>query len=53
MAYKLLGLAVWRGARWYVRRRYSGVARKAAVGVVSAAALGGVIVAGRSVASGD
>lgn len=22
MAYKLLGFAVWKGARWYARRRY-------------------------------
>jgi len=22
MAYKILGFAVWNGARWYVRRRY-------------------------------
>jgi hypothetical protein len=23
MRYKILGYAVWQGARWYVRRRYS------------------------------
>jgi hypothetical protein len=42
MRYKVLGFAVWQGARWYLRRRYSGAGRKAAI----AALAGGVIVGG-------
>ena len=41
MGYKLLGLAVWQGGKWYLRRRIPGVARKAAI-----AALAGVVIAG-------
>jgi hypothetical protein len=51
MRYKLLGFAVWQGARWYVRRRISRLipSRRVAtgalvVGVVSVAA----VVAARS-----
>jgi hypothetical protein len=44
MKYKIIGFAVWRGARWYVRRRYSGRARKLfAAGVVGAVAAGSAI----------
>ncbi|MGI8593998.1 MAG: hypothetical protein ACR2ML_06470 [Solirubrobacteraceae bacterium] len=39
MGYKLLGVAVWRGAKWYLRRRYGGTPRKVAAGVVVAGAL--------------
>jgi len=46
MGYKLLGFAVWQGARWYVRRRISRLipSRRVAtgalvVGVVSAIAV--------------
>jgi hypothetical protein len=46
MRYKVLGFAVWQGARWYLRRRYSGAGRKAAI----AALAGGVIVGGVAVA---
>jgi heme A synthase len=49
MGYKLLGMAVWRLARFYVRRRYPDLPRKAAIGaagtVVAAAVAGGVAVA--------
>jgi hypothetical protein len=39
MGYKILGFAVWNGAKWYLRRRYGVLAsRKAlAVGVVGMA----------------
>jgi hypothetical protein len=47
MGYKLLGFAVWQGGKWYLRRRMSGVARKAAVGVLGAAIVGGLIAAQR------
>ena len=53
MGYKLLGFVVWHGAKWYLRRRFPGAGRKAAI----AALAGGVIVGGAAVAyavrSGD
>ena len=43
--YQALGFAVWKGAKWYVRRRYGDAPRKAEVGgmvvlVVAALVLG-------------
>jgi hypothetical protein len=32
MGYKLLGVGVWRVARWYLHRRFPHAGRKAAVG---------------------
>ncbi|HEY4094481.1 MAG TPA: hypothetical protein VGM33_03175 [Baekduia sp.] len=39
MGYKILGFAVWNGAKWYLRRRYGVLAsrRAMAVGVVGVA----------------
>ncbi len=53
MGYKLLGVLVWRGARWYVRRRYPGAPRKLligglAVGAVAAGAAAGAVVRQRA-----
>jgi len=46
MGYKLLGFAVWQGARWYLRRRFPGMQRKLAIaGVAGLAVAGGVAVA--------
>ncbi len=48
MGYKLLGFAVWKGAKWYLRRRYGDKPRKiAAAGVVGVAIAAGVVIAGR------
>lgn len=52
MAYKLLGYAVWQGAKWYLRRRMQGSRRKAAIAGLSAAVVLGVVAAGRQ-ASGS
>jgi len=52
MGYRLLGLAVWKGTRWYVRRRYGSTARKAAAGAAVAIAVAGLIVAQRRGVSG-
>jgi hypothetical protein len=41
MGYKVLGYLVWQGGKWYVRRRFQGTARKAAI-----AGLGGVVLIG-------
>jgi hypothetical protein len=51
MGYRLLGLVVWRAGKWYARRRFGGVKRKIAIAGVSAAVIGGVVVAGRAAAS--
>ena len=47
MGYKLLGFVVWQGSKWYVRRRMSGFRAKAAIGLVGAAVIAGMVVAGR------
>jgi hypothetical protein len=47
MGYKLLGFVVWRGGTWYVRRRYSGAAAKAALAGLGVAVVAGVAVAAR------
>ena len=52
MGYKVLGFAVWQGGKWYIRRRVSGARSKVAIAAVSAAVLGGVVLAGRQ-ASGS
>jgi hypothetical protein len=48
--YRLLGMAVWHGGRWYLRHRYGQVPRHRraliTAGVV-AIAVGGIAVAGR------
>ncbi len=52
MGYKLLGFVVWQGGRIYAKRRLRGARRKLAVGVITAAVLGGVVAAGKSAAAG-
>lgn len=54
MGYKLLGFIVWNGARWYVRRKYPDMPRKAAIagGLAGALLIGGVVVQ-RRVQHGD
>lgn len=47
MAYKLLGFLVWQGGKWYVRRRVSVPRAKLVAAGVSAAAVAGILVAGR------
>ena len=53
MAYKLLGMVVWNGAKWYLRRRYGNTPRKVAAGVVVAGALTAVVVAAARQARSD
>jgi hypothetical protein len=44
MKYKVLGFAVWNGARWYLKRRYGATSRRVfAAGVVGAVAAGAAI----------
>jgi hypothetical protein len=41
---KLIRFAPWQGAKWYVRRRYPGAARKATIGAVGVVAVAGIAV---------
>ncbi|MFZ0089415.1 MAG: hypothetical protein WAL63_07915 [Solirubrobacteraceae bacterium] len=47
MGYKILGFIVWRGATFYIQRRFSGWGAKAAAAGVAAAVVAGVLAAGR------
>ncbi len=52
MGYKLLGFAVWQGAKWYLRRKFPDAGRKLAIaGAASALLAGGAAIALRR--SGD
>ncbi len=53
MAYKLLGLAVWQGGKWYLRRRFGGARRKLAIAGLGGVVLAGVIAAARERGSGE
>ncbi len=54
MGYRLLGLAVWKGAKWYLRRRYGDTPRKVLAGVVVAGALtAGAVAAAKQTRSDD
>jgi hypothetical protein len=47
MGYKLLGYVVWRGGRWYVRRRFPHLGRNLAIGgAVAVVVLGGAAALG-------
>jgi hypothetical protein len=52
MGYKILGFAVWRAGKWYLKRRAPGMKRKAAIGALGALAVGGLVVAQRQHAAG-
>ena len=46
MGYKLLGFAVWQGAKWYLRRRVPNAGRNVAIaGLAGSLIAGGVAVA--------
>jgi hypothetical protein len=55
MLYKALGFAVWKGAKWYLRRRASSVptAKLVVAGVLVAAVATGVALGARRDASGS
>jgi hypothetical protein len=52
MGYRILGFAVWKGAKLYLRRRYGDKPRKLAAGAVVLVAVGGLVVAQRRGVSG-
>jgi hypothetical protein len=47
MGYKLLGYLVWRGGKWYVRRRVREGRRGLAIAAIVALVLAGVLTAPR------
>jgi hypothetical protein len=52
MGYKVLGYAVWQGAKWYLRRRTpAGPPKLALIGVAGVALAGGIVVAQRRFAN--
>jgi hypothetical protein len=54
MGYKVLGFVVWRGARWYLGRRYGDAPRKIAIGTIAATAVAaGVAAAAQRSRSAD
>jgi hypothetical protein len=53
MLYKALGVLVWRGARWYVRRRYGTAPGRAGMAGAAALAAAGAIAARRRAALGE
>jgi hypothetical protein len=50
-SYRLLGYVVWRGAKWYVRRRLPSKRRIALGGFVAMASLTGAVVLARRLTS--
>jgi hypothetical protein len=52
MGYRLLGMAVWKGAKLYLRRRYGDKPRKIALGAIVATAILGLVIAQRRGISG-
>ena len=50
--YQVLGFAVWKGGKWYLRRRYGETPRKLALAALLALALAALLAGGRRL-SGD
>ncbi|MDQ6750733.1 MAG: hypothetical protein M3Z33_08290 [Actinomycetota bacterium] len=54
MQYRVLGFIVWKGATWYIRRKYGGAPKKVAAGGLVAAGLAtALLVLQRRSASSD
>ncbi len=49
--YQVLGFVVWKGAKWYLHRRYGDAPRKIAAGGAVALVIAGLLVAGRRAVS--
>ena len=52
VGYQALGFAVWKGAKWYVRRRYGNAPRKAALGGLVVLVLAALLLGARRATSG-
>jgi hypothetical protein len=50
-AYRLLGYAVWRGGKWYLRQRLPSRRSLALSGLAAGGALGALVVIGRRLAA--
>ena len=50
IGYQALGFAVWRGARWYVRRRFGDAPRKVALGGLVVVVLAALVLGARRAA---
>ena len=53
MGYKVLGFVVWRGGKWWFRRKLSDGPAKLAVAGLGAAVVAGAVAAGRHASSDD
>jgi hypothetical protein len=51
LGYQVLGFVVWKGAKWYLRRRYGEAPRKIAAVTAVALLLLALLLGGRRVAS--
>ncbi|MDQ6916056.1 MAG: hypothetical protein M3155_09650 [Actinomycetota bacterium] len=50
--YQALGFAVWKGAKWYVRRRFGDAPRKVAAGGLVALVLAVLVLGARRATNG-
>lgn len=53
MGYKFLGYAIWQATKWYLGRKTGGPRTKLVAAGLGAAALAGVLLAGRQASRGD
>ena len=53
MTNKLLGFLVWQGAKLYLRRRFSGAGRKAAIAALAGGLIAGAVAVAHAARSGD
>jgi hypothetical protein len=53
MPYKVLGYAVWKGARWYLRRRYGTAPKRLGIAAMGALAAAGALAARRRAEAAD
>ena len=51
LGYQALGFTVWKGAKWYLRRRYGDAPRKVALGGLVAVVLAVLLLGARRAAS--
>jgi hypothetical protein len=50
LGYQVLGFAVWKGAKWYLRRRYGDTPRRVAAATAVVVVVLGLLVGGRRLA---
>jgi hypothetical protein len=50
--YQALGFVVWKGAKWYLRRRFGDAPRKVAAGGLVALVLAALVLGARRASSG-